>query len=43
MLADIATLTGGTVISEDTGTKLETVEIEDLGQAGRVISIKIRL
>ncbi len=36
MLQDIATLTGGTVISEDTGRKLESVEIEDLGQADRV-------
>lgn len=40
MLADIATLTGGTVISEETGRKFESVEIEDLGQAGRVTSKK---
>jgi chaperonin GroEL len=40
MLADIAILTGGTVISEDTGRKLDSVEIEDLGRAGRVISTK---
>lgn len=40
MLADIATLTGGKVISEETGGKLETVEIEDLGRAGRVTSSK---
>jgi chaperonin GroEL len=31
MLEDIATLTGGTVISEETGRKLETVTIADLG------------
>lgn len=40
MLADIATLTGGTVISEDEGRKLESVTIDDLGQAERVISDK---
>lgn len=40
MLADIATLTGGTVISEDTGRKLDSVEIEDLGRAARVTSTK---
>jgi len=36
MLEDIAILTGGTVISEDTGRKFETVEISDLGQADKV-------
>jgi chaperonin GroEL len=36
MLEDIAVLTGATVISEDTGRKLESVEIEDLGQADKV-------
>ena len=40
MLADIATLTGGNVISEDTGRKLDSVEMEDLGRAGRVVSSK---
>ena len=40
MLADIAILTGGTVISEETGRKLDTAEIEDLGRAGRVTSSK---
>ncbi len=40
MLQDIAILTGGTVISEDTGRKLESVEVSDLGQAGRVTSTK---
>ncbi len=40
MLGDIATLTGGTVISEDTGKKFESVEINDLGRAGRVTSDK---
>jgi len=33
MLQDIAILTGGQVISEDVGIKLETVSIEDLGRA----------
>ena len=39
-LEDIAILTGGSVISEDTGKKFESVEIEDLGRAGRVTSDK---
>jgi len=37
MLEDIAILTGGTVISEDLGVKLENVKIEDLGKAKKVI------
>src|SRR6201989_2243595 len=36
MLADIATLTGGTVVSEDLGIKLESVGLEDLGRARRI-------
>ena len=36
MLQDIAILTGGTVISEDLGHKLEQVRLEDLGQARKV-------
>jgi chaperonin GroEL len=36
MLEDIAILTGGKVISEDLGIKLENVKIEDLGSARRV-------
>ena len=36
MLADIATLTGGTFVSEDLGVKLENVAIEHLGSADRV-------
>ncbi|MBA3786201.1 MAG: chaperonin GroEL [Acidobacteria bacterium] len=36
MLEDIATLTGGKVISEDLGIKLETVTVEDLGKAKRI-------
>jgi chaperonin GroEL len=40
MLQDIAILTGGTVISEETGRKLDTVEVSDLGQAGRVTASK---
>jgi chaperonin GroEL len=35
-LEDIAILTGGTVITEELGRKLETVTIEDLGQAAKV-------
>jgi len=40
MLQDIAVLTGGTVISEDAGRKLEEVGVEDLGQADRVTADK---
>lgn len=40
MLADIAVLTGATVISDDTGRKFESVEVEDLGRAGRVTATK---
>jgi chaperonin GroEL len=39
-LEDIAILTGGTVITEELGRKLETVTIEDLGQAAKVQSDK---
>src|SRR3954470_10406768 len=37
MLEDIAILTGGTVISEDLGIKLENVKLNDLGRAKRVL------
>ncbi len=40
MLADIAVLTGGTVISEDTGSKLEEVESSVCGQADRIVTDK---
>lgn len=40
MLADIAILTGAQVISEDTGAKLEEVEMDQLGQARRIVSDK---
>ncbi|HXS14838.1 MAG TPA: chaperonin GroEL [Candidatus Saccharimonadales bacterium] len=36
MLQDIAVLTGGTVISEDTGRKLDSVTVEDCGRADKV-------
>jgi chaperonin GroEL len=36
MLQDIAILTGGTVASEDTGTKLENMTLNELGQAKRI-------
>ena len=36
MLEDIAILTGGTVISEEKGNKLETAELSDLGQAEKI-------
>ena len=37
MLDDIATLTGGRVIAEETGLKLDGVTLEDLGQAKRIV------
>src|SRR5438309_454454 len=40
MLRDIAVLTGGTVISEEIGRKLDSVQLEDLGQARRVVATK---
>ena len=40
MLEDIATLTGGQVISEEVGLRLENVTIDMLGQARRVTSTK---
>ncbi len=40
MLRDIATLTGGTVISEEIGRKLDSVTFEDLGKARRVVATK---
>src|SRR5258708_36745663 len=36
MLEDIAVLTGGRLISEDLGIKLENIKLEDLGKAKRV-------
>ena len=36
MLDDIAILTGGTVISEDTGRKLDNVTVEDCGRADKI-------
>jgi len=40
MLEDIATLTGGTVISEEVGRKLDSATVQDLGRARRVSSNK---
>jgi len=40
MLQDIAILTGATVISEETGRKLDTTEIADLGQAEKIVVTK---
>ena len=40
MLQDIADLTGATVISEETGRKLETVVLPDLGRAEKVVADK---
>jgi len=37
MLEDIAILTGGTVISENLGIKLENVKITDLGKAKKIL------
>jgi len=40
MLQDIAILTGGTVISEEMGRKLETATVQDLGRAEKVVCDK---
>jgi chaperonin GroEL len=40
MLKDIAVLTGGRVISEEVGLKLEDAQIDDLGRARKVVSTK---
>jgi chaperonin GroEL len=40
MLGDIATLTGGTLISEDLGKKLENVQLEELGRAKKLTVTK---
>ncbi len=40
MLSDIAILTGGKVISEEVGLKLENIELSDLGSAQKVIAYK---
>ncbi len=40
MLQDIAILTGGTVVSEEVGRKLDSATIDDLGRARRVVSGK---
>ena len=40
MLRDIAILTGGTVISEEVGRKLDSVQLEDLGRGRRVVVTK---
>jgi chaperonin GroEL len=40
MLQDIAVLTGGTVITEELGRKLESITVNDLGKAGKVIVTK---
>ncbi|MFA5052089.1 MAG: chaperonin GroEL [Patescibacteria group bacterium] len=40
MLQDIAILTGGKVVSEDVGLKLENTTVDMLGRAGRVVATK---
>ncbi len=40
MLQDIAVLTGGQVITEEMGRKLDSVQISDLGRAGKFVSTK---
>jgi len=40
MLGDIAVLTGGTVITEEMGRKLDTATVQDLGRADKVIATK---
>ena len=42
LLADLAVTTGGTVISEEVGLKLENTELEQLGSADRVVATKDR-
>ena len=39
-LADVAVVLGATVVSEDTGMKLETVELDMLGKASKIVSTK---
>jgi chaperonin GroEL len=40
MLQDIAALTGGTVISEETGRKLDSATLDDLGRCDKVVATK---
>jgi chaperonin GroEL len=40
MLRDIAVLTGGQVITEEMGRKLDTAQLSDLGEARRIVSTK---
>ena len=40
MLQDIAVLTGGQVITEEMGRKLESVQVSDLGRAAKIVSSK---
>ena len=40
MLQDIATLTGGEVITEEMGRKLDSVQLSDLGRAAKVVASK---
>src|ERR1700749_1593851 len=40
MLADIATLTGATLVSEDLGMKLDSIGLEELGSARRIVVTK---
>jgi len=40
MLEDIAVLTGGQVISEEIGLKLENTEVDQLGQARKIVAVK---
>jgi chaperonin GroEL len=40
MLQDLAILTGGTVVTEELGRKLESVTLNDLGKAGKIVATK---
>ncbi|MBI4185472.1 chaperonin GroEL [Candidatus Berkelbacteria bacterium] len=40
MLGDLATVTGGTVVTEETGMKLEDITLEQLGQARKIVATK---
>ncbi len=40
MLSDLAVLTGATVVSDETGTKLDSIELDALGRARRIVADK---
>ncbi len=40
LLGDMATVLGGQVVSDETGLKLDTIELDALGRAGKIVSTK---